>query len=221
MFETYLLLSSSINEMEEVNNSLCSIENTFSCIDYILSFISSLLIIIAGVYGIKYINKIKEKNNNAIFGYYTRLKVRLHIIKTVLEEYKMPFLDRLIPQSERSDIEPSKQGTVNLAIENLIENAKETLNFLKNSEEQMPASITWSDNYCTLLEFLEDCVKITNNNYFKWNTDFSNNQNVYYNRHKENIDLMIESISKQQEKMQIELYKTTNIAKLKSYIKKP
>lgn len=220
MFDTYFLLANSINGVEEVNNSLYSIEEIFSCAESILSAIANLLVAFVGVYGIKYLNKIKEKNDNATFGYYARLKVRLHIMKNILDEYKMPFLDRLIPESERTDIEPSKIATVDLAIKELIENAKDTLCFLKDSEDQMPASRTWSDNYGTLLEFVEDCVKMDNIKYFKWNADFSDKQEAYYKKHKENIEMMIACISEQQERIQKKLYKIPLKTKLKLFFKR-
>lgn len=86
------------------------------------------------------------------------MKVRLHFIKTVLSEHKRPFLDWLIQESERTDIEPSKKATVDYAIRDSFDNSKETLTFFKDTEDQMSASRGWYSHYGTLLDFLVDCA---------------------------------------------------------------
>lgn len=194
MYYAFIVLSGSIIKGEQVQNSIKWLQEILSNVDNIVAIITDILVAIVGVYGIRYLNKIKEKNYNATFGYYARLKVRLHMLNSILEENKRYILDRFIPEADRISVDMAKEVTVKLAIEQLVENAKETLVFLKTSEEQMPASNNWFEKYGRLLEFLEDCVKLSNTQYFKWNDDYGNNQEKYYALHKVNIEEMINDI---------------------------
>lgn len=132
--------------------------------------------------------KLRIKNYNATFGYYTRLKVRLHKMQTILnKEYKDYILDGFVQEIHRKDINMEQAANINADIEELASNAKETLLFLKKEDEQMPASEDWNQYYNVLLDFLEDCERIVDAKYYKWESDISNNKENYYKLHNENL----------------------------------
>lgn len=221
MNEYFPLLNDIIINIEKLSEQGNLFEQFFSYGERILKIIIEIIVALAGVYGIRYFYKLRIKNYNATFGYYTRLKVRLHKMQTILnKEYKDYILDRFVQEIHRKDINMEQAANINADIEELASNAKETLSFLKKEDEQMPASEDWNQYYNVLLDFLEDCERIMDAKYYKWESNFSNNKGNYYKLHNENLKKMIECIDQQQALLQKKIYRKDLLSKFVSLFKR-
>lgn len=206
-------------QLDDINKIAEGFSNQFDVWDKILShsesflnIIVDLLVAILGVVGIRYLFKLREKSINSTFSYFSRLKVRLHLMNSILEEYKDVFLNRFVPEAQRHDLGLENAKASSAAIDNLISTANETVEFLKNEEDQFPASLEWIQYYKDLLDFLYDCSKLNDETYFKWKTDCKEKQELYYKLHKTNLEKMLNDISKRQEKLQKKIDKRSFIS---------
>jgi len=205
--EYLILLCSITNSAGDLKDQTALWDKILSHSESVLTIIIDLLVAIAGVIGIRYFYYIKSKKLNATFSYFSRLKVRLYLMNSILESNKDAFLNRLIPESLRLDLGPEKASVINDDIDRLIDTANETLGFFKTEEDQFPASLEWISNYDLLLDFLYDCVKMKDIKYYKWKDNYKNEQQNYYDKHRKNLEDMIDSISKQQEELNKKLFK--------------
>lgn len=94
-------------------------------------------------------------------------------------------------------------------IDQFAANAKETLDFLMNSDNQMPACYDWIDMYNVFVGFLVDCQNISQKQYYKWLADdeYQSRQEEYYNRHISNIEKMMEAITSSQKDLGGKIFK--------------
>ena len=204
----YLYLTCDIiSNTEDLSNQIDPWDKILSHGESIMTILIDLLVAIVGVYSIWYLYKLKEKRLNATFSFYSRLGIRLHVLKSLLEDYQEAFLDRYIPQAHRHELPLDSAKTINDSIDKLLETANETLLFLKAAEEQVPASPNWIECYNILLDFLYDCGQLENEMYFKWRENYKEKQSSYYKKHHKNIETMLEDILSSQKILQAKLYK--------------
>ena len=187
-----------------------------------ISTITAFIVAITGVIGISYINKIKEKRYNATFSFCARLKIRLHIIKDLLDNHKDFMLDQLLPVSSRKKTDISEQSVVKNAKNLMHETVCETIEFLKNSDDQMPAAEGWSKKCTILFEFLEDFSRMSDEyEHLKWPKDqFETKKEEYYDLHYSNITSMINDIENQQVEIESKIFNYRFINFLKNAYKK-
>lgn len=203
-----------INKEEVTQNTINLWDKIFTHGENITTIILNFFVVIIGLCGARYLYKLKEKRLNATFTYYSRLKVRLQILSFILQENKDEILDRFIPVNNRHEAELNRSGIIRDSIEELVSTANDTILFLKTEEEQMPASIDWSEHYCTLLELLYDCRHIGNENYFKWSSDYKMKQEKYYETHLKNLEYMQEKISERQIDLEEKMFKESIFKRL-------
>lgn len=186
-----------------------SISDILTNVNTIINSCVNIIVFIGGILGLKYINKLRERQSDSVFSYLTRLNVRLRFFKMSLTDYKTEILDQFIPESHRREIGPERVVFIDEVINNFSESAKETLNFLRNENDQMPAQIGWFKCLDTLIEFLNDCEHLIQNGYYKWNinNDMDSEKESYYCKHMENINKLIEMITDRQRQLEIEIFK--------------
>lgn len=216
-----ILLNDIIINIEKQVEQIDSFEQVFSIGERILTILIELLVAVAGVYGIRYFYKLKVKNYNATFGYYSRLKVRLHKLLTILnKEYKDYILDRFVQEEYRPDVNLEQAGNIKYDIIELATDAKETLAFLKKEDDQMPASEDWNKHIDVLLDFLEDCERIQDDKFFKWQSDFKAQKDTYYELHNSNLKTMLDCIDEQQAVLQEKIYRKPLFSRIMSLFNK-
>lgn len=114
-------------------------------------------------------------------------------------------MDRLIPEDEREDIEESKSLFIEEIICKCSNNAKETIEFLKNADNQMPIDTTWMDKYGDFLDFLIDIENIQDPMFHKFEFDddaeYKTAKKDYYEHHYQNMNLMMQGIDTKQKGM--------------------
>ena len=107
--------------------------------------------------------------------------------------------------SKKVDI--SLESITQNAKKQMCETTKDTIEFLKNSEDQMPASEGWIDKCSILFEFLEDYSKLSDNfEHLKWNGNYAKNKEKYYKKHYTNICSMLDDIEEQQKDIECRIF---------------
>lgn len=173
----------------------------------ILDFSLELTGIIATILGINYIRDIRQKQREATFSFLSKLRVRLDYLESILKTYKSEFLDSLsrTTDDEIKDKNPFSQQKM-CDLEEWCEN---TLQFLRDEENQYPAAKGWSAHLCVLIDFLSVCKNISNKEYYYWDDGTNDEEkNAYYNYHVNNIREMTQMISDLQYKMENVLFPT-------------
>ena len=85
---------------------------------------------------------------------------------------------------------------IDAEITQLAENAQETLAFLKEENDQMPAAADWTEKYNLFVEFLLDFKNLNMSSYYKWEDSEDSEYQLYYEKHLNNIERMINDIEK-------------------------
>ena len=196
------------NIYNELQQSVETID-ILSTIDKLLTVGLNVILIIGGICGISYLAKLKNKEREAIFGYYTQLKVRIQYLYDIFDKYHDDILSCFIPPQHRKPWDASKAMFIQNIINQFADCASETLLFLKKQDNQVPASLGWSKKYSLFLSFLTDCELIKNKNYYKWVNDYDVYTSKYLKTHKENMESMIKDISSKQLEIEEKLYSTS------------
>lgn len=189
--------------------------NVLENIETFFKIFVDIVVVMGGILGFNYINKLREKQIDSIFSYLTRLNIRLKYFYKSLIDFKDEVMDRFVPESERREISADRVSIVKEAINNLSENANETLGFLMSEDNQIPAKQGWTNCFNTFIEFLMDCGHINNAAYFKWivGDDLDKMKQEYYYKNLKNIEKLIKMVYERQSELEEDIFK-------KSYNKK-
>lgn len=173
--------------------------------DFILNYVDIMLKILTGVVaiiGLRYIKPLKDKTLGATFTFWSQLKIRLIRIKVRIEADK-GILKNIYAKDNR-DIVEELSPDIN-RVKDLKKDIEDTIDFIRQTPDQMPAYQGWSKDYFKLLFMLEECVvyDICNNEkYFKRIT--SDEDRIDY---RIEICTIIDNICEGIDKMQNELEK--------------
>ena len=103
----------------------------------------NIVVTAGGVWGYRYIRNLREKQREATFSYLMRLNVRLKYFYDTLVAYQDEIMERFRPRSKRRGSSVENTIFVEDVINRLAENARETLEFLRNENNQLPAQRGW------------------------------------------------------------------------------
>lgn len=189
--------------------STISTSNVITNIDSIVNIVVNILVIYGGILGLQYIKKMREKQVDSTFSYLTKLNIRLKYFYEILSIYGEDIMDRFVPAGCRREIAADRVCVVDETIKRLSSNATETLGFLKNEDNQMPAEVGWTTCFNKFIEFLIDCEQINENNYFKWmvTADLEQKKKKYYDTNLTNIDKLLQMVCTQQCKVEEDIFK--------------
>lgn len=169
------------------------------CIEAIVGIIeiaSAILVLIGASMGLSALNKWKEKQLNATFSFYSRLKTKLKLIYDIIikPDYGKIISEHMLPQILRvkdpgvfTPIEP-------IIIKRLSELSEKTIEFLMGENNQMPISESWNEQLRKLLVLLEDCASLKDDRYFKWTERSDEEMNEYFIQHSKNLESIINDI---------------------------
>lgn len=190
----------------ELNSSLNDI---LSNTNDFLQIIVNIAVILGGILGFSYIKKLRENQIDSTFTYLTRLNIRLKYFQNLLSDYKDEIMDCFLPEGFRREISADRVFLVNHAITDLAKNANETLNFLKEESNQMPAQQGWIDCFNVFVEFLIDCEKIDQDAHFKWTAheNIQQDKEKYYDNALSNIKKLINMVHDRQSKLEYDIFK--------------
>ena len=166
----------------------------------IIEIASAILVLIGASMGLSALNKWKEKQFNATFSFYSRLKTKLKLIYDIFTDpnYRNILFDRMLPQSLRSKDPGVFSPMKPIIVQKLSELADGTIDFLMAENNQMPISEKWNEQPGHLLEFLQDCGSLKDDVFFKWTERKDDETDAYYKLHSENLDSIIKDIETRQ-----------------------
>ena len=106
-------------------------------------------------------------------------------------------------------IVPDRISLVSERIKDLAENAKETLKFIRDENNQMPAQKGWVDKFNTFVEFLIDCEQLDQSIYYKWSImdEYEEKKSQYYEENSKNIQELLRMVHERQIKLEEEMFK--------------
>lgn len=170
----------------------------------------NMVVVVGGVMGISYIWRAREKQKEAIFGYLTKLNIRLIELRKTLLDFKAEIMDCFGPADYMREIPGDRIRLIKDVIENFSSEASETLQFIKKEDSQFPAQKGWSKKIEKLVGFLVDCERIQYKAYFCVSGENSGKvdeaKEKYYKDALDNIDDLIKMVGERQEELEKKLF---------------
>ena len=170
----------------------------------------NMVVVVGGVRGISYIWRAREKQKEAIFGYLTKLNIRLIELRKTLLDFKAEIMDCFGPADYMREIPGDRIRLIKDVIENFSSEASETLQFIKKEDSQFPAQKGWSKKIEKLVGFLVDCERIQYKAYFCVSGENSGKvdeaKEKYYKDALDNIDDLIKMVGERQEELEKKLF---------------
>lgn len=186
------------------------LSNVLNNINTLSNIIVNIIVILGGILGLNYIKKMREKQIDSTFSYLTRLNVRLKYFQELLINFRDEIMDRFLPEDCRREVSADRVSLVANMIDQLSKNAKETLEFLRNEDNQIPAQEGWIDNFNSFIEFLLDCEQLDHKSYYKWTNKEEREEKctLYFDNAASTIDTLIEMLTKRQIELEKDIFKT-------------
>ena len=180
--------------------------------DIVVNIIVNIVVIIGGILGLNYIIKLKEKQMDSAFSYLTRLNVRIKYFERILNKHEDEIMNRFLIRNCRREASAANDTLVDNTIKLLVDNAQETLKFLRDENNQMPAQKGWTTNINLFINFLMDCEQLKNDSYFKWvdEEEFNENKEKYCKDIKDSMNSMLNMINNQQIYLENKMFKKSN-----------
>lgn len=175
----------------------------------VADIVVNIVVTAGGVWGYRYIRNLREKQREATFSYLMRLNVRLKYFYDTLVAYQDEIMERFRPRSKRRGSSVENTIFVEDVINRLAENARETLEFLRNENNQLPAQRGWIKKFNRFVEFLLDFEQLGREEYFKWmdDGDLETRENKYYQEAMEIIEELLKMTLDRQEELEREIFK--------------
>lgn len=119
-----------------------------------------IFIIVSGILaikGIRYINLLRKKRVEVVYGYWTHILIRLKAMKTMIKNDHAIINNLFAPRCvEEWTITGAPTSTDNILC--FKTTAEETLEFMKQASDQLPAFKGWSENYQHVVDFIIDIL---------------------------------------------------------------
>lgn len=202
----FLTLSSIVTDetIKSENDIYLFIESSEKVIGILLSIVTGVSIIL----GCLYIKSIKEKANSATFTFWSHLKVKIIKINNLLKA-EPGLINNMYPPETRMSWEDVPIS--NEKVKDFSKLINETLKYLEETPDQMPAYRGWSNDLYVFLEFLTNAIQY---DIADSETKFSNcfseatltDRNAYVKKISHSMDKLINGINKRQEKIEKKLY---------------
>lgn len=157
--------------------------STASVVDVVEQYANigvSILTGVVAIIGLGYLKPLKDKTRAATFTFWSQLSVQLTVISKWIEQDN-GVLDNMYSGNAKrawSVLTPDSER-----IKQFKEIVQATLNYIKETDDQMPAYEGWSEDYTRVIGYLSDMVvyDISNNTgYFKFVTEASEDQRKKY-----------------------------------------
>lgn len=106
--------------------------------------------------GISYIDSLRKKKMLSTFSFESQLFARIYEIYTLISGDDRFFTN--LYSNEAYKEWNDKSGVTKEELDSLYNNAKETLEFIKNTPDQLPAYASWGNDYRELIKNLVDIL---------------------------------------------------------------
>lgn len=170
-------------------------------VEMIESMVNIIIAILGGicaVSGIRYISTLKKKRISSIFSFWIQLRVRIEELRRALYADNS-IINGLYSNEVRTDW--NKRGSLasDDAVKRFYDNAQETLKFIKNVSDQIPANEKWLNSYIEFIDFLIDISQYDIRDYsssFKFNnSETLNDRQKYCDSICNIMDILLEEIN--------------------------
>ena len=206
MIRIYLLVATEAqNSVETVKSGIAWAE-MLERVNIGVDILVSIVVAAGGIWGYRYIRNLREKQREATFSYLMRLNVRLKYFHDTLASYPDEIMERFLPRNKRRGSSTDNTVLVEDMIKRLAKNAGETLEFLRNENNQMPAQRGWIEKFNRFVEFLLDFEQIGEEGYFKW-VDDGEWENSYYSEITKIIDELLKMALDRQVKLEKKMFR--------------
>lgn len=111
---------------------------------------------ICALNGIRYLTILRQKKVAATFSFEAQLYARLYELKLLLDGDEL-LLTNFFSDSARKEW-GDQRAAPEVEVNQFYIAAQETLSFIKNAEDQMPAYSDWVSDYAMLIQFLVDVL---------------------------------------------------------------
>lgn len=162
----------------------------------IVELITSVFVFAGAVIGLHAVDKWKDKQLNAAFSFYSRLKTQLKLIYDLInkQQYRNFLFEYMLPQTLRANDLSVYTPMEPIVIKKLSELSGNVIKFLMTENNQMPISNKWNEQVDILLEFLQDCESMKDKSFFKWPEINEIEMSEYFRRHSDNLASIITDI---------------------------
>lgn len=128
----------------------------------------NIIVAIAGeicaVGGIRYLSTLKKKRLSAIFSFWIQLRVRIEELRRALCADNS-IINGLYSNEVRTGWNNRGSSASDEPVKQFYDNAHETLQFIKNVSDQIPANENWLNAYMEFISFLIDISQYDIRNY--------------------------------------------------------
>lgn len=136
----------------------CSDLNILNAVESVVNIIVAIIGGACAVKGICYIGALRKKRLSGTFSFWIQLRVRIEELhQALLANHSI--INGLYSNDTRMQWEQSGAPTTDKAVERFYANAQETLYFIKNVSDQIPADDTWLKEYMKFVGFLIDIIQ--------------------------------------------------------------
>ncbi len=167
------------------------------------NIVVSILTGVVAILGLGYLKPLKDKTKAATFTFWSQISVRIMVIRKWIEANN-GVLDNMYSPAAKKEwtmLSPDEEQ-----INQFKEIVQNTLDYIKNANDQMPAYHGWSEDYAKLIDYLGDMLiyDIANSNdYFKFNVSTTDeDRKKYCSEICKTIDKICSEIKKRQKKIE-------------------
>lgn len=192
----------------DIVNIIKYVLQDYEMLEAYTSISSNFLMGVLGILGLSFIKPLKDKTFSATFTFWSQLRVRLKNISDWLEQDK-DLLNNMYNSNIRktwSTLTPEIDR-----IESFKEIVEETLQYIQQAADQMPAFVGWSKEYNETIKNLQEFILFDicePNKYFKYNKPETIEQrNQYISSICSSIDLLCNEIEEKQNKLEKKILK--------------
>lgn len=186
----------------ECCSSLVGID-TLSVIETAVNIIATALGGFCALKGVQFLTILKKKRITAMFSFWIQLRVRVEELKNALISDNS-ILNGLYSADVRLNWGNTSIGASDEAVKRFYDNVQESLQFIKNTSDQIPVNKKWLQSYIKLVDFLLDVTRYDIrdlNSYFMFSgSETINDRNKYCEGVCNNMSNLLKDIVCEQEK---------------------
>lgn len=195
-------------KMLTVQNFLTTSSGNLSILDFldgINNFASIVVSILGGICalkGINYLRILRQKKADAVFSFESQLYVRIYQIRVLIGNNEFLFTNLFSETAKESW--GDKSAAHDEKTKQLYENVKETLDYIKEATDQMPAYKGWVNDYAELIKFLTEVIHFNicdPRRDFKYTTPCDESKRTsYFRATRDMLDRLLTGIKEDQNK---------------------
>ena len=204
--------------MNIIKNILENASNINNLTQSLITILGSIL----AITGIQYLNVLKKKKTEVEFSYWTQLLIRLNQILNRLNTNEA-LINNFYSHECRNSWETVGASVRSEDIKDFIDIVQETIEFIKNTPDQIPAYQGWTTDYKTITVFLDDIFLfdiLNPDEHFKYSSGSIEDRERENELIKRALNRMTKEIEEHQKKTEARLCREPIFLKFKKLVAK-